>query len=37
MLPDYHLKITDDYNFFISNVKKIIRDFFGKEKYVFYY
>ena len=34
MLPDYQLKIEDLYNIPISNVKKLVPNFFDKEKYV---
>ena len=34
MLYDYQLKINDDYNIFISNVKKLAPNFFDKESYV---
>ena len=37
MLPDFQLKIVDDYNIFIDNVKKLLPNFFDKEKYEFYY
>ena len=34
MLPQYQLKIADLYNIPIDNVKKLVRHFFDKEKYV---
>ena len=34
MLPDYQLKIADDYNISIGNVKKLVPRFFDKEKHV---
>ena len=37
MLPDYHLKIADNYNIPIGNVKKSVPNFFDKEKYVIHY
>ena len=37
ILFDYHLKIANDYNIFIGNVKKIVPNFSNKEKYVFNY
>ena len=33
-MPNYQIKIVDFYNIFISNVKKLVRNFFDKEKYV---
>ena len=33
MLSDYQLKIADLYNISIGNVKKLVPDFFDKEKY----
>ena len=37
MLSDYQLRITDLYNICIGNVKKLVPNFFDKEKYVIYY
>ena len=37
MLPKYQLKIADLYNIPIGNVKKIVSNFFDKEKYVIHY
>ena len=37
MLSEYQLKIADLYNIPIGNVKKIVPNFFDKEKYVIYY
>ena len=37
MLPDYQLKIADHYNVPISNVKKLVSNFFDKEKCVIHY
>ena len=37
MLPDYQLKITDDYNISTGNVKNLAPYFFYKEKYVLHY
>ena len=34
MLFDYQLKIADLYNIPIGNVKKLVLNFFDKEKYV---
>ena len=34
MLSDYQLKITESYNIPIGNVKKLVPNFFDKEKYV---
>ena len=33
MLPDYILSIADLYNIPIGNIKKIVPNFFDKEKY----
>ena len=35
-MPAYQLKIADLYNIPISNVKKLVPNFFDKEKYVIY-
>ena len=35
MLSEYQLKITDLYNIPIGNVKKLVPEFFDKEKCVF--
>ena len=32
MLSDYQLKIADLYNIHIANVKKLVPNFFDKEK-----
>ena len=32
MLSDYQLKIADIYNILINNVKKLVPNFFDKEK-----
>ena len=37
MLSNYLLKIANFYNNFISNVKKLVPNFFDKEKYVLSY
>ena len=37
MLYDYQLKIADLYNIPIGNVKKLVPNFFDKEKYVIDY
>ena len=37
MLSDYQLKIADLYNINIGNVKKLVPNFFDKEKYVLHY
>ena len=37
MLSDYQLKIADLYNISISNVRKLVPNFFDKEKYVIHY
>ena len=37
MLSDYQLKIADLYNILIGNVKKLVPNFFDKEKYVIHY
>ena len=37
MLSHYQLKIADLYNIPISNVKKLVPNFFDKEKYVTHY
>ena len=37
MLPEYQLKIADLYNIPIDNVKKIVPNFSGKEKYIIRY
>ena len=37
MLSEYQLKIADFYNIPISNVKKLVPNFFHKEKYVIHY
>ena len=37
MLSDYQLKMADHYNIPISNVKKLVPNFFDKEKYVIHY
>ena len=37
MLSEYQLKIPDLYNTPISNVKKLVSDFFDKEKYILHY
>ena len=37
MLLDYHLKIADFYNIPIGNIKKLVLNFFDKEKYVLHY
>ena len=37
MLSDYQLKIADIYNILIGNVKKLVPNFFDKEKYVIHY
>ena len=36
-LSDYQLKISDLYNIPIGNVKKLVPNFFDKEKYVIHY
>ena len=37
MLSDYQLKIADLYNISIGNVRKLVPNFFDKEKYVIHY
>ena len=37
MLSEYQLKIADLYNIPIGNVKKLVPNFFHKEKYVIHY
>ena len=37
MLSENQLKISDWYNIPIGNVKKLVPDFFDKEKYVIHY
>ena len=37
MLSEYQLKIPDLYNIPIGNVKKVVPNFFDKEKYVIHY
>ena len=37
MLSEYQLKVADLYNILIGNVKKLLRNFFDKEKYVIHY
>ena len=37
MLSDNQLKITDLYNSAIGNIKKLVPNFFDKEKYVIHY
>ena len=37
MLSDYQLKIPDLYNINIGNIKKLVPNFFDKEKYVLHY
>ena len=37
ILSGYQLKIADYYNIPIGNVKKLIRNFFDKEKYVIHH
>ena len=37
MLPQYERKITNLYNIPIINVKKLVSNFFEKEKYVLHY
>ena len=37
ILSEYQLKIADLYNIFIGNNKKLVPNFFDKEKYVFHY
>ena len=34
MLSEYQLNIADLYNFPFGNVRKLVRNFFDKEKYV---
>ena len=34
MLSEYQLKVADLYNILICNVKKLVPNFFDKEKYV---
>ena len=36
MLSNYQIKIADFYNIPIGNVKKMVPNFFYKEKHVFY-
>ena len=37
MLSDYQVKIADLYNIPTGNAKKLVPNFFDKEKYVIYY
>ena len=37
MLPDYQLKIPDEYNISIGNVKKLVPKFLGEERYVLHH
>ena len=37
MLSEYQLKIADLYSISIDNVKKLVPEFFDKEKYVLHY
>ena len=37
MLSEYQLKIADHYHIPIGNVKKLVPNFFDKEKYVIHY
>ena len=37
MLSEYHLKIVDLYNIPITNVKKLVPNFFDKERYALHY
>ena len=37
MLSDYQLKIADLYNIPVGNAKKLLLNFFDKEKYVIRY
>ena len=37
MLSDFQLKIADLYNIPVGNVKKLVPNFFDKEKYVIHY
>ena len=37
MLSKYQLKVADTYNIPIGNVKKLVLNFFDKEKYVLHY
>ena len=37
MLSEYQLKIADLFNIPIGNVKKLVPNLFGKEKYVIHY
>ena len=37
MLPEYQLMISDFYSIHIGNVKKLLYNFFDKEKYVLHY
>ena len=36
-MPDYQLKIDDEYNISIRNVTKLVPNFFDKEKYILHY
>ena len=36
MLFEYQLKIADEYNILIDNVKKSVPNFFDNKKYVLY-
>ena len=37
MLFSYQLKIADFYDILMSNVEKLVRNFFDKEKYFLHY
>ena len=37
MLPDYQLKVANEYNIPIGNIKKLVPIFFDEKKYVLHY
>ena len=37
MLSEYQIKIADLYNIPIGNIKKLLPNLFGEEKYVIHY
>ena len=36
MLPDYQLKVANEHNIPIGDIKKLFPNFFDREKYVFH-
>ena len=33
-MSDYQIRIADNYNFSIGNIKKVVSDFFNKKRYL---